>query len=1823
MPSIFSQMKKSTSIAIQMKGGPQITKPDPKAPEQMEAEMTDKKELPSGALGWKPDGTADYGQGVQGWWNGIQSRITAPEDGAEPDAIDVAKRVGGEVFNQVVGALNVPQQKFYEYVADRRSYEMYADMVNQNTPDIYEDNELGNFLRLTTSILPGVSNLTTMFEKDRIQNGNRQLPDGTFEKIQEANRIWNKDNVGTAIFNTQIQAEYVRRVLAGEDPYKLTKEMSKPLHNFIADLALDPLNVLDGLGIGAKLFGKGLKGVETLPELAKVADGLKTAALKVDDANEAMRATRGLTGQALKTARAAAKKMLDDVTAESDKLITEASKFMATKSVKNLDNAKNISMALSEFTQDAKRVQLSDKLEGVMLPLSVFARGNVQTLDNLLKAFAKFGSSNADEAAQGAKILQDNKILHLFLSDNAAEVARFMNKMDNTTRSMKLDEITDTKKFVDEFKTTALNVFEELYPDTNKVADALDEIEKLRKVDPNAKLPDNLAKYDGYTMSPAGKFIARQHKALQEGFLGTKIGVKPINEFFSLIYLTSPGFAVRNYLNAAATTFMDFGPKGLRDMVDFAGSAKYVEDMFGLKPESIARAFSAATTSKKGATGIMKPFEFMRKLAGKGEEYESMAVAATAGKKYSKEMLKAGRFIESMDNLKKAGFSDDTLKFLEKKVRQYNGQTDKALAEFTAKFNAGSVEHFREPEVIFNENLIKTMDGYNPHFVDEIREVMKEGTLEEILQKVDNMLVDIEKKTYSTIDDIQPNYTDEASQALIGLREGLGLSDEGLDPFAKKRNIGRNLEDAIIGTASEILPKGARQAFTMEARKYTADIMNFQGKFSTTVKSLVSRVGNGSLGVKELVNLLSTDPMFAKMGKLATNSSRETAVDMIWTYYKKEMLDLWIGNSKKQYELLLQKIGDIPLNGKKGVILDNLKMKFNTDFRYLNADLKDGKALINEPFFQHGLGNRLESIDALGKKLKLFDSELQKGAEIGKNIPYRETTLSTINRFLKKAGLGKVGDLNVEANYNQAVKALVDYSNVKERLNTARGLLKGMEVPADLAKSAKKALGGSVDEMQKVIDEISTFVGGDAKKLIGESKVNSLEDLTSEINRMPDPGDGNIPNPAKVHSANYPGTKKMFNAIKSSISNTYGKAENVSKLTTSQAKELTKWADANEVKMLDFRTRLLAQMKAAKDFALLDYAGGKKNLDLAMAYIFPYQFWYSRTYANWIKRLVANPVIINRYQKYREFQEEQNKDLPDYMRNYVVLGKSIGMADNPLMMNLEASLNPLNGITGVDFTDKNKIVGTPGTLEYAWTKTLDSIGKFGPSPWTPINLMTAAALSAKGEKDAAARWAGRFFPQSGPIKALASIFGKNVELDPIVLLFDDGSKTDPYESRRVGRALIALKESGKITMEQAYEAARTKTGPVWEEATVFATKNRSLGTLSAYMLGQGFKFRSGYEAEIDKFYEEYFKMWANKDKFSPDEMSNYQRYIRTKYEWADLVILANKGSKERDKAYAYSVLGRIAPGQNSEIAKSLGLNAGLMDKFYADKGEMEGWNPLDRESFMNSMVQLGTLLAIPKPETLNEWQNVKLIYRQIDSDLVRQFGADINQKIEAFYESGYDSMEQKNYMEGHPDVQEALDYKDALIAGNPVIAPYYDGLTRLERYYDGEFRRKVTETIDPNYYDYYKIRGLIIDPNELKAFDRQVNWTTLSKKYFALKKEWDMYTSNKLNEYDKYLGTPNLTTAQKNVDLSVAQANLMNVLQPPEEQQPPTWEQIRSDIVIPLTLEKALQQYFATERVFNSTENTMTSKLLNNINQIYGLNLSKEDMLGLAMDYYR
>jgi len=1840
--------------------------PTEKTGEELEAQVLENptQELPSGALGFNEDGTPNYGEGIQGWYNGMVSRVWEPtETGEEKTGAQLLGASLWEGASQVLNVFGIPQRIYYDYLADRRSLEMQADMVNSTMPDIYQDNEMGNFLRIITSMIPSISNLTTMYEKQRIKSGTRRLPQADIDLIKKANRIWNKDNVGTAIINTTVQTKYIQDVLAGEDPYKLTKAWGSPVSNLIADIILDPLNVFDGLGLVKWALGGVSKG-------SKVAKGAVTAERFVSSASKLEKG--------------------EDVVETIAKLSDEIS---VTPNM--VDEANKIAGTALELTQDSKRVVIQDKANGVILPLLLSAKGDVVKLNDWLIALGKVGSGDKKLIKEGLEILQTSKIAHLMLSDNAIETAQFLYRMQddlsptNIKKLVEVLETGDTKKFVELTSELMGKYADDMYPDVNKIIDKVDEIAQakkegkifakdipegtsaadIKKLKKEGKLIDpSLEKFENFKMSKTTRTIARIHKRLQTNIIGGK-GVKDVNEFLSLAYLSSPGFVVRNMLNAIAQSLYDLGLSGgAKTVAGLVGDPyKELELMFGLAPQSIVKAFGMGVIDAAGGASKVKtrnPFKIVRNWAGEMEKKASAAVAGKAGNDYANAMLKRGKHIENTDTLVKAGFSQTSADMLEKLIRTHKGDTGKAIKEFMEMFKNGKIEHFREPELIFNEQLLSAINKENG-LLDKLRSAFKSGTLDDIETALDDIIDDYVKQMKSTDNIVTPDLN--APESVKFMDDFSGVSDEIVDQqsleFGQKVAMRRNLESNIDTVARTTFNEQNFVRYSQGSTALANAATREADAISTSVRTLSDDLATGRISLSDAKKKLRKDPIFKNMNELSPSkhATIDEVKDALWKYRTREVSNVYTNATKAKYSLynsLKPKLQGSGALRKTNKITASLKLDelFQRSIPYLEAKkFENGKVFLNRIQYHFERGDLHQSLLAYADELGLERHSAQRGKH------YVATWYDVINRELGE----KVGDVYRPENYRKAMDILSNYApkrakllHIQEKMRALKrqsenildadmqpvyndiskfireGSIEGADELIERAIAAYKK--GDIDiipELEKVADDVIMKTPSEAGHKLRKLKGGAADDkqamdmldnaLSKPLDDIPHIDDGQMVTNATAKRENWEGYKKMMDNVRAGIKQAYGSSEHVSSLSNTQAKALKEWALKNESKMVDFRTKMLSHMKETRDMVMIDYAGGKRNLDVAAAYLLPYQFWYSRTYGHWMKRIASNPAVVNRYNAYREYIRKENEDLPEYMRNNIVLGETFGFAEgNELIFNLEASVNPINGITGIDFTDKNKIVGEPGTLEYALTSTIDGIGKFGPSTWTPISVALAAYLSSKGEKDAAARWAGRMLPQTAPLKALASKFGLNAELDPFVALFGEGTGTDPYERRRVGRALMGLVESGQITKEQAMEAARTSNGEVWEKAVVAASSNRAGGTLSSYMLGVGMKARTKNDAEIDKFYEDYFKMWANSDQFSPDEMRTYQQYIHKKYPFSDLVLLSAKGSDERDKAYVYSVLSRIAPGQQSDIMGALGVNPDLVQKFYDDKGDMDAWNPLDKEAFLNASVQIGTLVSIPSDTTLEKWQEVKATYRYVNEDMVSNFGDDILDKIDVYYSYEYGSIEQEQYMKAHPEVGEAMNFRDYLIGSNSILAPYYDGFDKIERYYDGLFRADVEKRI-PNYYDYYKMRNLIIDPQQLKAFEREVGWSGMYKQYLAVKKEWDGTRLAKLNEYDRFFPQTFVGTGiQEGVEPSIGQQSILETIAPAQEQPQITWQQISETIPIPQLLEKALSEYFSSNRIFTSSESTMVQKLTNVVNETYGLDLTRDEVLDIASQKY-
>lgn len=656
-----------------------------------------------------------------------------------------------------------------------------------------------------------------------------------------------------------------------------------------------------------------------------------------------------------------------------------------------------------------------------------------------------------------------------------------------------------------------------------------------------------------------------------------------------------------------------------------------------------------------------------------------------------------------------------------------------------------------------------------------------------------------------------------------------------------------------------------------------------------------------------------------------------------------------------------------------------------------------------------------------------------------------------------------------------------------------------------------------------------------------------------------------------------PGVTEAVGRFKNQLHGIWGKGDQVRRLEPAAEAASASLASRYQSRLFEARTVIAHGANEARDFALYNYSK-RTYADLALGYIMPYSFWYTRTYGTWLQRLARNPEIVAGYAKYRRAMETAHANLPDWWKYNINSNELLGAhSDHPLMFNIEASLNPLNGVTGVDFTDPKKVVGEPGSAMRFWTQSLDDISKFGPAPHTLLTMATAVGLQMAGENDAASRWAPRLFPQTAALKGISSEFGQPVELDPATNIFG-GGKT-PYEENQIGRAMAAMVQDGKLpdgtplTEAQAQEAMHARSGPVYEAAYRTAIQDRAPYQMLSFIGGTGFKARTPQDLQVDQFYNDYNNFWANSGNLSPQEFNTQMQKLHETYPFMDSLLLSKKDGIDRDRGYAYSVMTRIRPGQTDDVGKAVGLDPRLLDRFYSDKGDTSKWSKSDRDIFFAKIVDIGAILDVPPNSVKQEWTAARNEYQTMQDQATKEFGKDINTLVQGWYDAPKEDKAQ--YLLAHPEVQAYNDWKAQYVIGNTLLSTYYNGMGQLRDYYDGKMRAEATKTLGPDIFTTLSTYNTLKQTATSKEYNAFYRAHPEIKKYYAILDKWDVFANRKLVEFANYLPEGQKMTIRQDVTPnSTGQQDLSASLQ----KQGPSWNDVAPKIAT--DLHDALLNYF-------------------------------------------
>jgi hypothetical protein len=536
---------------------------------------------------------------------------------------------------------------------------------------------------------------------------------------------------------------------------------------------------------------------------------------------------------------------------------------------------------------------------------------------------------------------------------------------------------------------------------------------------------------------------------------------------------------------------------------------------------------------------------------------------------------------------------------------------------------------------------------------------------------------------------------------------------------------------------------------------------------------------------------------------------------------------------------------------------------------------------------------------------------------------------------------------------------------------------------------------------------------------------------------------------------------------------------------------LRSFRNAFETRMKPVREMAGRVAVETRNFVLHDY--DKTYMDHALSYLFgnSFHYWTTRSYAKMLENVVDNPKYANIYLAYKDYIQQEHADMPEYYRQNAVVTNLLGIdLSNPYYINLESMINPVYGLTGSDFNDPKKRVD--------WvTNMVSDMGRMGPSFSPLVNWALALKLYTTGQQEAGERWLGRLLPQSQLVKSASStLFGEAIEIDPFVQVANQDlwGGADPYERNRVVAALAMMVQRGDITQEQMIEAARSKNGDIWNAAVNYSAQKRFQGDVSSFFIGVGARPRTQEDMVIEKFWGDYSTLLASKSIMTPDQYRDAWNALRENPEYGmfvDGLLLGRKNSAEMETAYAYNVLGRIPPGQMTDITGLVDIDQKWIEEFYNAKGDISKMNltEQDKARFIAGIEDMAQMYQMPSNANRQSWAEARKMYAEMKDVMNERYGEDIQDKLEKYYDLSYS--DQEDFLDDNPIVRDALILQDYYIISTPTLNEYYGGFSTTERYFTNIMYRDLEQkygsdmrNLDLEYSD-------LLDTKERKAFEAQ------------------------------------------------------------------------------------------------------------------------------------
>lgn len=1504
----------------------------------------------------------------------------------------------------------------------------------------------------------------------------RVTPDEAFNILTDS--FTGRKVAMSAMIDETLMEDYLARVRAGENPALLASEMEDPIAEMIGEIAFDPFNYISRIKAIKKL-SKSYANFEDAKKAMAASEDVVDALVAMDRLGDAGKATR-----------------INDL---RDVIMRQVSE------IKGLVSEEAGKYGLRHYTAAGKQALAADRINPILGAIVLMAKGDADEAKHYIDALILMASGNADEVKEGISFLRHLEDPGILMSPAASELGIVLRE---------LTEGGGVPKWWNEFSELAGDMPKQVNFMNKKLGSALSkaypELETVMKKVDKAREAGKIVKSP---VSRSAEFAFRVHQKIQSNAVWKGLNTAMHN----ILLRFNPGYYVRNYMSDTMTTLADqgLGPAFTHHNI----AKKNINKVFGYVPPGAQKAFSKAGELAGKAKGLDKV-----------EVVSSLKVYWGQLQKDLPKLVNAA-FDDVARNLTSRGVPEDEINFIRKLMVDSYGDVDEVAKILDDGFKAGFIAEARSLGMLSPEDarfLRSPLDNGYPIY-DELLDISRRGLdegksaddiiaeIDEVFDRVLGQAEDASKlpshipEGHPAFEDIVTLESQNVSQDVVNYTRN--TTAQYYDTIDEYTHAVDELEKHLIKQI-DALPEEARVVAEQELKRLKAKYMPI------TAEEAVGNVKRANKGLRNKA-LAYSDPTPEELAKMYKKGRKTPSYKKdIWPSRNRRIKRLGGGDKAEGIKQLWN------LMGIEGEFIEGLTVK-----EFYNMYWDDWHPYAMEQNWRRGVAIAERGGEAFLEEAKLLSDNLSKQFG-GAGLDMSSNTYQKARDAYSKAAKFQGGILLSDGTW--VVVAGKNSQRISTYIRWAQKYAE--EVPEFLTKTPEEL----VDNILKVVQDVNPSIARleDAaeadvikalEKLVedrGLTKHPILGGLTAEAvtervgelkfeRAYPHVTNSGMPiQPSQAIQLQLEEAGIVFDRIKQNYRDSWG---NIKKMTVNPQEAAV--ADAL-TQMGNKRPEMLAvadqAATGARNWALHDYRA-RKGIDLLMAYPLPYWFWPSRTYTKWMRRLASNPKILSRYAIFRDFNEKLNADAPEWYRQNVKLNGLLGIDfKNPIYLNLEAAINPMHGLTESPFNSPEKRVN-------GWTAALDDLGKTGFSVHPIWNMATAMIMMAQGEDEAATYWGGTgISPQAKSIKSITSLAGigppGGLQLDPTVHIFSGG--IDPYERRRVGKALaaIAAKEPDKI--EEIYDAAHTQEGEMWDRALTLAVNERGWGQLGSFLAGTGFKPRTQNDIAIEEYDRKRSTIFAMREDYTPEEWRTAWQELRAEFPFGDLVTLSRKGGIERDIVFASSVLSRVPPALSDDYAKAAGIPMELMQEFWggeeidgkwvSSKWEMDTWEQVDIDKFMAGITSLAAILEIPSDATRQEWEYVKDKRKAVNDKLELLFGEDIHEMIDGYYEALAASTEARDlaeeYIQENPGVEAALQLQKALLLQDSLTAEYYGGLRLIDQYYRQKMYSTAEELFGADIRDVQDGYFELFSKPERRAYLRQ---------YPQLPKYWDFLREQK------------------------------------------------------------------------------------------------------------